>query len=264
MRTIKIKFRTHIKRVSNNIKTIGVLIFALSLMSAAQHKKTRIFMAGDSTMQSYHEEKTLMRGWGQLLPTFFDSSKIEIFNQAIGGRSTKSFQAEGRWQQLLNQLQKGDYVFIQFGHNDASVNKPERYTPPADYKSNLIHFVNDVRAKKAIPVLVTPIVMRKFTDNGVFKDGHGMYPDMMREAANETGTLLIDMHRMSMKLITELGPTDSKKLYMNVLPGEHPAFPNGLNDNTHLREKGARAMAQLAVDEIKVLKIKKLIKCLKE
>lgn len=221
-------------------------------------------MAGDSTMQTNDVDKTLIRGWGQLFPEVFDTSRVEIINHAIGGRSTKSFKNDGRWERLLNEVQKNDYVIIQFGHNDASVNKPERYTPPSDYKENLVNFVNDVRAKNAVPILVTPIVMRRFTEDGEFKDGHGQYPNKMREVSTEYEVALIDMHQMSMELVVEMGEEASKELYMNVYPNEHPAYPDGLNDNTHLREEGARAMVALAVKGLKILELTELLNCLKK
>jgi lysophospholipase L1-like esterase len=233
-------------------------------MGCSNSKKVRLFMAGDSTMQIYKEDETPQRGWGQCLPAFFDTSRIEIINEAVGGRSTKRYKNEGRWDKLVAQLQKGDFVIIQFAHNDASKNKPERYTPPDDYKQYLIDFVKDVRSKNAVPILCTPIVMRRFTEDGHFKDGHGLYPGKMREVAKEYDVLLINMHKQSMDLISELGPEASKKLYMNLEPGEHFAFPEGKEDNTHMQEKGAMAMARLAVKGILKNNIEPLVSCLKK
>ena len=116
-------------------------------------------------------------------------------NQAQNGRSTRSFIEEKRWQAIVDKLKKGDYVFIQFGHNDESKDKVDRYTPPEDYRRNLIKFVDDVREKKAIPVLLTPVMRRRFDKDGNFVDSHGEYPDIVRAVAAEKKVALIDMHR---------------------------------------------------------------------
>ncbi len=246
------------------MRRILILVISfIGLFSCHSPKKIKVFMAGDSTMQTNDTNKTLIRGWGQLFQEAFDTSRVEIINHAIGGRSTKSFKKDGRWERLLSEVQQNDYVIIQFGHNDASINKPERYTPPSDYKENLIGFVKDVSAKGAVPILVTPIVMRRFDEEGQFKDGHGQYPDKMREVASEYEVALIDMHQMSMELVSRMGEDNSKKLYMNLLPNEHPAYPDGLNDNTHLREEGARAMVGLAVKGIERLGLTELLECMK-
>ena len=238
------------------------LIVGLFVTACSRPPKVRLFMAGDSTMQLYKESETPMRGWGQCLPHFFDTTKIDIINRAIGGRSTKKFKKEGRWDDLVAQLQEGDFVFIQFGHNDASRNKPDRYTPPEDYKRYLRQFVKDVRSKDAIPVLCTPVVMRRFTEDGNFKDGHGAYPGKMREVAMEEDVFLIDMHKRSMQLIVDLGPDASVDYYMNLKPGEHFAFPDGKSDNTHMQQRGAMAMARIAVEGLLDKQIMPLVNCL--
>lgn len=241
------------------IKYILLITVALTLFSFCMFKSTQhVYMAGDSTMKSYNLNDTPMRGWGQMLPNYFDNS-IEFHNYAHGGKSTKSFRVEGFWDDMMSKVKKGDIVFIQFGHNDGSKNKPERYTTPDEYKQNLIAYVNDVRAKKATPILCTSIVMRKFVD-GVFKDGHGLYPVKMREVAAEMGVKLIDIHKKSEKLIISMGSEASVKMYMHLKPGDHPKFPEGKEDNTHLKEFGADNIAQLAVEGIKELGYKKLTK----
>lgn len=143
-------------------KTRNLLLLCLLLMCFGIHpdKKIKIYLAGDSTMQTYKEEETPMRGWGQYFGQYFDEN-VQVINKAIGGRSTRSFLEQNRWQEIVDQLVKGDWVFIQFGHNDGS-QKPERYTSPEDYRKNLIRFVADVRSRKATPVLLTSISMRFF------------------------------------------------------------------------------------------------------
>ena len=246
-------------KTRNQLLLLCLLLVAFAF--APRKQPVRIFMAGDSTMQTYNEEKTPMRGWGQVLPRFFNEQVI-IENRAIGGRSTKTFISEDRWQKLVDQLQKGDWVFIQFGHNDAS-SRPERYTSPDDYRANLVRFVKDARAKGAKPVLFTPIAMRRFKD-GQFTDGHGQYPGKVREVARELNVPLIDLTEKTNQRITQLGEEATARLFMNLEPGEHPAYPDGLKDNTHLQEEGALMVAALAVEGIRELKLKPLVSHLRK
>lgn len=237
--------------MKNLFLTTSLLLAILLSACNTKEEKFSVFLAGDSTMQTYNPEKRLMRGWGQYFQENFDTTKIEIINHAKAGRSTKSFKDEGRWEKLMENVQANDYVIIQFGHNDGSVNKPERYATPDDYKENLKGFINDVREKGATPILATSIVMRRFLENGEFKDGHGLYPVKMRELAEEENVLLIDVHQKSMELVISLGDEGSKSLFMNVEPGETDEYPEGRVDNTHTREKGARAVVDIVVEELK-------------
>jgi hypothetical protein len=143
---------------------------------------------------------------------------------AKNGRSTKSFLAEGLWVPIMDSLRPGDYVFIQFGHNDQSVEKGERYAPPPLFRANLIRYVNDTRRKGGIPVLITPVMRRRFNDQGEFVDAHGEYPDIVRSVAKELDVPLIDLHRKSEELIKAYGIEGSKKLYLWVRPGENENY----------------------------------------
>ena len=137
-----------------------LLIAGLANATRAQGEIT-VYLAGDSTMAEKLEEKRPETGWGEKLQQFFDSDKVKISNRAKNGRSTKTFLAEGLWQDILQNLKPGDYVFIQFGHNDASKEKVDRYTPPVDYQANLVRFVREVLDCRAHPVLLTPVVRRR-------------------------------------------------------------------------------------------------------
>ncbi|WP_224998981.1 rhamnogalacturonan acetylesterase [Cesiribacter sp. SM1] len=239
-----------------------ILFICLTTVAFETKKEVTIFLAGDSTMQTYKEEETPMRGWGQYFQELF-CSDVRVVNKAIGGRSTKSFIAEGRWQSLLEEVEKGDWVFVQFGHNDGS-NKPERYTSPEDYERNLILFVEEVREKKANPVLLTSISMRRFDSTGHVVNGLGVYPDLTRLVARKLRVPLIDLNAATSKYIADLGEEASKQSFMWLEPGEHPKYPDGLQDNTHLREPGAREVARLAAEGIMQLKLKPLTNCLKK
>src|SRR6185436_16933137 len=131
----------------------------------------------------------------------------------------------------------------------------DRYTPPEDYRRNLIKFITEVRAKQAIPVLLTPVMRRRFDKDGNFYDTHGEYPDIVRAVAAENKVALIDMHRSSEKVIKQYGVEGSRKLFLQLAPDENPNYPKGIEDNTHFRPLGAEAMAGLAVAAIREQKL---------
>ncbi|MFN2578195.1 MAG: rhamnogalacturonan acetylesterase [Pyrinomonadaceae bacterium] len=230
-------------------------LLGLSMAAAAsvalQAKPITVFLAGDSTMAQKLPEKRPETGWGEMLGQFFKDGKVTIENRAQNGRSTRTFISEGRWQAIVDALQPGDYVFIQFGHNDESKEKMDRYTPPADYRNNLIRFVSEARAKKATPVLLTPVMRRRFDREGKLQDTHGEYPDIVRSVAAEYKVALIDMHHRSAALLTKYGAEDSKKLFLQLKPDESPNYPKGIEDNTHFNPLGAKVMARLVAEGIR-------------
>ena len=239
------------------MKLICVLILILitTLSAAAQKEAVTIFLAGDSTMATKLPEKRPETGWGEMLAQHFKNGKVRIENRAANGRSTKTFISEGKWQRIIDDLKDGDYVFIQFGHNDSSKEKGERYTPPDDYRKNLIRFVEQVRARKAQPILLTPVMRRRFGKDGKVYDTHGEYPTIVRAVAGDSGVPLIDMHQMSEAVLTRYGVEDSRRLFLQLTPGENPNYPNGIEDNTHFSPLGAQEMAKLAVEGIRKSKI---------
>jgi len=237
------------------------MIFALAFSTAALAQIT-VYLAGDSTCANKTPDKRPETGWGEMMQQYFDVAKVKIENHAQNGRSTKSFIAEGRWQAIVEKLKKGDYVFVQFGHNDESKDKGERYTPPDQYRVNLIRFISDVKGKGANIVLLTPVMRRRFDKAGNFVDTHGEYPDIVRSVAKEYKVPLIDMHRKSEAVIKSYGVEGSRSLFLQLKPGENPNYPNGVEDNTHFRPAGAEEMAKIAIGGIKEnkLKIAKYIK----
>jgi lysophospholipase L1-like esterase len=240
-----------------------VLAFALSIAFVGAHGKEPavVYLAGDSTMAQKIYERRPETGWGEQLQQFFKLDEVRIENHARNGRSTRTFISEGRWSAIVGKLKSGDYVFIQFGHNDSSADKLDRYTPPQDYRANLIRFVADVRAKQSTPVLLTPVMRRRFDAAGKVQDSHGEYPDIVRAVAKEQKVTLLDMHRDSFAFLADTGEEKSKSLFMILQPNESANYPQGLNDNTHFTPAGALAMAQLAVQEIKSsdLELKRLL-----
>ena len=241
------------------VRLLTLILIVLAEVSgrvAAQQKPITIYLAGDSTMAKKLPEKRPETGWGEMLSKLFQDNAVVIDNRAQNGRSTRTFLSEGRWQAIVDALQPGDYVLIQFGHNDESKEKTDRYTPPADFRSNLIKFVSEARAKKAIPVLLTPVMRRRFDKEGKLQDTHGEYPDIVRRVAAELKVALIDMHRRSAKTLTEYGPEGSRKLFLQLKPNENSNYPNGIEDNTHFNPFGAEVMAGLAADGIRERRLK--------
>jgi lysophospholipase L1-like esterase len=211
-----------------------------------------VHLIGDSTMADKPTPETNPeRGWGQLLPGFFDEHVV-VHNHAVNGRSTKSFIDEGKWSEVLSQLKTGDYVFIQFGHNDEKVEDSARYAAPTTtYRRNLERFVREARGKGAIPVLFTPIVRRKFNARGELEDTHGAYPGVVREVATALAVPVIDLGRSTGDLVRVAGPESSKKLYVWVAPGTSKMYPEGRQDDTHLSVEGATAVAKLAANALR-------------
>ena len=250
--------RVYINNVYRNIMKRILLLILIPVLLSFQSvpNKVRIYIAGDSTAQSYDTTKTLQRGWGQFLSLYFND-KVEVVNKAKAGRSTKSFQDEGRWAEIVSNIRKGDWVIIQFGHNDTS-NKPERHASPEDFKNNLIKFITDVRQKKANPILLTPVVMRTFKDGVLVDDRLKQYPGITREVAKEYNVPLIDVNQKTRDLVLKLGDEKSKSLYMWLEPGVDSSKPDGSKDDTHSLEAGAMQIAKFVAEGIKDLKLKGL------
>lgn len=235
--------------MKNKLLIITAALISVVAFTASKQKPVKIFLAGDSTMADKEEIAYPETGWGQTLPSYFNDNVI-IENHARNGRSTRTFISEGRWDFLISRVGKGDFVVIQFGHNDQSKKKADRYTTPEQYKANLEKMVDDVRAKGATPILCTPIERRKFDNNDNFVDQHGNYPNLARAVAKEKGVILIDMQHSSMDFLIAAGKEGSVKYFLHVKPGECKKHPDGKEDNTHLRPEGALEMGKLFINEI--------------
>lgn len=224
------------------IRRLAILIAGLAVEAFSQ-KPVTIHMAGDSTMAIKTDRARPETGWGEAFGEFLDPAKFAIDNRAMNGRSAKSFIAEGRWQALLDATKPGDWVFVQFGHNDEKETGPNALV---DFRRDLQRFVREVRAKGATPVLLTPVMRRRYDENGQFFDTHGDYPDIARSVSGELDVDLIDLHAKTGDLMRQQGPDSSRALFLMLKPGENPNYPDGVEDNTHFSPKGARAVAQLA------------------
>lgn len=265
------------------MKTKLTILLGLLLMFSAftsEKQVITIFTIGDSTMANKPlEGGNPERGWGQMLSRYF-SEEIVIDNHAVNGRSSKSFIDEGRWDKVLAKLKKGDYVFIQFGHNDEKPDEKRHTDPGTTFDANLKRFVEEARAKGAIPVLFNSIVRRNFGEanaDAVAKavvqddiregidpnapqaevntgarliDTHGAYLDSPRNVARELEVPFVDLNRVTHDLVEQMGPEASKQLFVWVAPNTVPALPKGREDNTHLNVRGAATVAWLAVQEV--------------
>ena len=234
-----------------------------SIAIAAFVANADIYMAGDSTMCNYNPAKQYpQQGWGQALALYMkDSSKLH--NWAVGGRSAKSFKAEGRWQKIVDSLKPGDWVVVAFGHNDANKAKKDRYSSPDDYKALMRSFVEDARAKGASPVLATSI-----PHSGGFSEkdgvmsvrgsaaGIGPYVAKTRELAAEMDVPLLDLNKFAAEQLPKLGLEKANALYMRIKPGEYKRLPEGLKDGCHTRDTGAYFYASAAVQMAREQKLK--------
>ncbi len=250
-------------------------VMLLMLPSAGVQKTTTVFMIGDSTMANKDISGGKQeRGWGMALQCYFDADVIHIDNHAVNGRSSLSFINEGRWQKVLDKMKPGDYVIIQFGHNDEKPN-PDRHTDPGStFDYNLARFVRETREHGGIPILMNCVVRRNFFVNApenvddeslrttTFKDGvkmvegdslidtHGLYVQAPRDVARRMNCLFVDANQLTHDLEQGLGTEASKKLHMWFKPGEEPSVPNGRQDNTHYNVYGAHQVARLLADAI--------------
>jgi len=251
--------------------TLAVGIMVL-LAAAAPRKAVTIFMIGDSTMANKDTTRGKQeRGWGMMLQPYFKDGYV-VDNHAVNGRSSKSFIDEGRWKVVLDKMQPGDYVIIQFGHNDEKP-KPDRHTDPGTtFDANLSRFVIEARAKGGIPILCNAVVRRNFyrqvndtiddeslrnttyedemVNSDTLIDTHGAYLLSPRNVAEKFHVPFIDANRITHDLEQGMGIEGSRSLHMWFRPGEHPSVPNGRKDNTHYNVKGGTIVAALLAEEI--------------
>jgi lysophospholipase L1-like esterase len=234
----------HMKQISSILLLLIITAFSLPVK-----KKIKILMAGDSTMAVKQPRAFPETGWGMPFMYFWDSS-ITVIDKAKNGASTKTFIAEGLWGSIVQNAEAGDYIFIQFGHNDEVPTK-KSFTTENEFRTNLIKFISDSRSKNAIPVLLTPVARRKFDSTGQIEGTHEAYSQLVRNVAAEEKVILIDLDKKSQALYQQLGVEKSQLLFLHLQKGEHPNYPDGKEDNTHFSELGARLVAQLVLHEIK-------------
>jgi len=213
---------------------------------------TTIFMIGDSTMANKDTTGGRQeRGWGMMLQDCFDSRRIHIDNHAVNGRSSLSFINEGRWGRVLELIRPGDYVIIQFGHNDEKPDADRHTEPGSTFDANLERFVNESRQRGGIPILMNAVVRRNFAEStDSLIDTHGLYREVPRQVAEKLYVPFVDANRITHDLEQGMGNAASKRLHMWFQPGEHPSEPHGKQDNTHYNIYGARTVARLLADAL--------------
>lgn len=228
-----------------------ILTVTLFAFGVAPEKNIKIFLAGDSTIAIKDPRNYPETGWGMPFVQFWDSS-VTVINKAKNGRSTRSFMQEGLWKSITDEAKEGDYVLIQFGHNDEVPTK-KTATTEKEFENNLLQYVQDSRGKKAIPVLITPVARRKFDSTGQIVGTHDVYAQIVRNVAKAQAVPLVDLDKKSQQLYQQLGVETSKLLFNYLEPGQHPNYPDGKKDDTHFSELGARMVAQLVYADLKGL-----------
>ena len=229
---------------------LALIISTCLFFSFTAKDPLRVFLIGDSTMADKLPADFPETGWGMPFSKLFNEA-VEVQNHAYNGRSTKSFRREGRWAKVQAQLKKGDYVFIQFGHNDAKASDTARYAPSqTDFRDNLTRYVAETRAKGGIPILLTPTQRRKFDSTGVFVDQHADYPNVVREVAAKEKVLLIDIEKESKKYISSEGPEGAKKMFLHYPVGIFRKFMKGAADDTHFSPFGAMKISDMVAEAI--------------
>ncbi|ULT58194.1 rhamnogalacturonan acetylesterase [Neobacillus drentensis] len=214
-------------------------------------RPVQIFLAGDSTVANCPPHEAPMAGWGQVIQSFF-TDEVKVHNHAKGGASTNSFIEEGRLETILESIQPGDYLFIQFGHNDQKTYGTEAFTT---YQSYLTEYINGAREKGATPILITSVNRRQFDEKNNLIHSLGDYPQSMIQLAERLEVKLIDLLTKTRKLYESLGVEGSKQLFTWFEPNAHPNYPEGIKDTTHFCEHGAREVAKLVIEGIQELQL---------
>ncbi len=245
---------------------------AVSLLPAKEKRdKPCVFLVSDSTVQSYEPYYYPQTGWGQMLSRFFQGTEecriscaehcdyslaktyelpgLVIENRSIGGRSARSFYDEGKLDQVLEVLCPGDFMFVQFAHNDATAIRPNRYIAPADFPFFLKRYADGCRRRGAQLVFVTPVTMRVLDENGKNIICFAEYREQMMRLAEQLDLPLLDLSARSTEYLNRIGSEESKRLYLWLEEGEYPdgAYAAGVSDKCHLQEYGAKIYADMVV-----------------
>lgn len=222
-------------------QTIRVLLLSIILLSCKEPEQINIWMIGDSTMAWKKPSRAPESGWGEGLKQFVKENAT-VHNHAASGRSTRSFITEGRWDRVKDSINRGDFVIIQFGHNDQKSDSARHTEPFTSFKNYLKKFIEETRQRGGIPIVCSSIVRRQFDLMGQLIDTHGNYIPATKQAAQETQTPYIDMERLTSQWVTRLGIEESKTIYN---------YTDRKQDSTHLNHHGAEVFARLFVGEVK-------------
>ncbi len=248
------------------VRLVCVISLMVSTLVMAEPETVNIILAGDSTVAAYSSKSRPLAGWGEFLPFCFDDN-VKVINHATGGASTRTFRTWRRWDRVIRSAKKGDYIFIQFGHNNEKAHRVKKYTDPdTTYQENLKRYIKEAQAVGATPVLVTPPVRLIYGDNGMLKESHVQdlwhapegtrktsttYTDAMRQVAKETGVALLDLNKVSKEKIEAMSSKEeAEQYYLFVKPGDKN-YPDGKKDVTHFSLKGAALMAECIAEELR-------------
>lgn len=233
------------------------LLFSIALLLASGQSlawdptRVTLHLVGDSTMSDKTNLAYPERGWGQLLPQYMNQ-ELEIVNHAANGRSTRRFIDEGRWALVLSELKEGDYVLIQFGHNDQKADDPTRYaSADNDYPAFLHQYIKDVRDKHAIPMIASSICRRHFDEQGKLQRKLLDYAAAARQVASEENVDFFDLNEQTCGFLNAIGEPESRQYFIQVPPDLYTRYPEGKTDNTHLNVVGAAKVAQFFIRDLR-------------
>lgn len=261
------------------LKALSIIAILIAFGVASfvwKDKVVKVYLIGDSTVADYADNydpgKDYMKtrypvtGWGQVFQPFMSSDSlyqlrnlikadsVDVDDRARGGRSTRTFFQEGRWRSVYESLEKDDIVIMQFGHNDAAENKPERYVDIEGYKEFLRLYIEQTLQKGAIPIVLTPVCRNYPWKDGHLVNVHGEYPQAAKEVAAEYDVALIDLNQLSMDAFSKKGKEYvSANYFMNLPAGKYEAYPDGEDDNTHFQPEGATEVARLVFEAMQKL-----------
>ena len=265
------------KIIRSHTKITYLLLVVLFLScNLSQKKPVVIYLIGDSTMadysnnydpgKDYFKTRYPVTGWGQVFQECFTGNDLSEFkniltsdsvivdDRARGGRSTRTFFQDGRWRAVYENLKKDDIVIMQFGHNDAAVEKTERYVNIDGYKEFLRLYVSQTKEKGAIPIILTPVCRNYPWEDGHLENVHGEYPQAAKEIAEEMDVYFIDANQLTMDAFSEKGQEYvTNNYFMNLPAGKYEAYPDGQSDNTHFQPEGAKAVAKIIFSALKSL-----------
>jgi lysophospholipase L1-like esterase len=222
-----------------------------SIEVSPANEATTVFLCGNSTVVDQDDEP--WASWGQMIPRFF-SEQVCFANYAESGESASSFLAARRFGKIMSLVKPGDYVFIEFGHNDQK-QTGEGKGPYLNFYQHLNYMVDQTREKGAFPVLVTPTQRRNFNSQGKINETHGEYPNAMKLVAREKNVPLLDLHQATRVLYETLGVENSRRAFVHYAANTFPNQPKALEDNTHFNPYGAYEIAKCVIEGMKELNL---------
>lgn len=210
-----------------------------------------LWLCGNSTVVDQDYEP--WASWGQMITRWF-TDEVAVANYAESGETATSFIAAGRLKKIVSLMKDGDYIFMEFGHNDQKEKRPGSGAF-YNYVYALKQFVDEARAKGVTPVFVTPTQRRSFDKNGKIQETHANYPEAMRWVAKDLGVPLIELHEMTRTFFETLGVEESKRALVHYPAKTYPGQQTAFEDNTHFNPYGAYEISKMMVEGMKSLSL---------